>query len=235
METGGLPRNVVPASGTINFTADTIPVPLTREHALSAGHWGILHIFQGTLRFETIDPPEHQVVSAPDLVTIHPEVPHRIESMGPVRCRIDFFRETDDAPTRTPGWYADDDVNRSFERCESNGDFAETFYRYFFDSSPEIPGHFKNTDFHRQRRVLRDSVHLMVTRDVADVEMRRLLENLGTTHSRHGRNIRPELYEYWLDSVCAAAAQLDPQWSKHLEREWRVRLRAGMQIVTAAY
>ena len=235
MGPGRLPRNVVPASGTMNFTADTIPAPLTREHALAANHWGVLHIFQGTIRFEIIDPPEHQIVSAPDLVTIHPEVPHRIEVLGPVRCRIDFFREIDDVPMRTPGWYADDDVKRSFERCESNGDFAETFYRNFFASSPEVPEHFKDTDFRRQRTVLRDSVQMMVTHDVADVEMRQLLEDLGTTHSRHGRNIRPELYESWLDSVCATAAQLDPQWSNQLEREWRVCLRAGMQIIMAAY
>ncbi len=235
METGELPRNVVPASGTLNFTADTIPAALTREHALSAGRWGVLHIFQGTLRFEIIDPPGHQVVSAPDLITIHPEVPHRIKAMGPVRCRIDFFRETDDTPMRTPGWYADDDVNRSFERCESNGDFAETFYRHFFASSPEVPEHFRHTDFRRQRTVLRDSVHLMVTHDVADVEMRQQLEHLGTIHNRHGRNIRPELYEHWLDSVCSTVAELDPQWTKQLEREWRVRLRSGMQVVTAAY
>ena len=64
MESGGFPRNVASASGTINFSAATISASLTREHALSASHWGILHSFQATLSFETIDPPEHHVVSA---------------------------------------------------------------------------------------------------------------------------------------------------------------------------
>ena len=156
--------------------------------------------------------------------------------MGAVRCRIDFFRELDaDASMRTPGSFADDDVRRSFERCEANGDFAETFYRNFLASSSDVPAYFAQTDFQRQRKVLRDSVHLMVTEDVASVEMRKLLDHLGIAHGRTGRNIRPELYEHWLDSVCATVTHLDPLWNDELEREWRVRLRAGMQIVMAAY
>ena len=100
---------------------------------------------------------------------------------------------------------------------------------------PAIAPFFAKTEFARQRTLLRDSVYLLVTQDVSDPEMRELLKKLGELHSRAGRNIAPKLYELWLDSICATVKQLDPEWSQSLEDHWRVRLRAGMQIVMAAY
>ena len=155
---------------------------------------------------------------------------------GRFRCRIDFFRKLDaDSEARPPGWFADEEVRLSFERCEAHGDFAETFYEAFMNSSPEIAPYFAQTDFARQHRVLRDSVHMMVSRDVADPEFRSMLNKLGTAHGREGRNVLPRLYELWLDSIFKAAKALDPDWSDELERKWRVRLRAGMQLIMAAY
>ena len=43
------------------------------------------------------------------------------------------------------------------------------------------------------------------------------------------------LYELWLDSICKTVKALDPDWTQSLEDHWRVRLRAGMQIIMAAY
>ncbi len=102
------------------------------------------------------------------------------------------------------------------------------------ESNLVVGPYFAQTDFGRQRRVLRDSVYMMVTRDVEDPEFRTLLTRLGKTHGRHERNVLPELCELWLDSICRAAAALDPEWSDALEK-WRVRLRPGMQLVMAAY
>ena len=109
-----------------------------------------------------------------------------------MQCRIDFFRKlADDASMRTPGSFAEEEVKRSFARCEAAGDFAETFYTTFMNASPAIAPFFAQTEFGRQRQLLRDSVYLMVTQDVSDPEMRALLDKLGNLHSRAGRNIAP--------------------------------------------
>ena len=76
---------------------------------------------------------------------------------------------------------------------------------------------------------------MMVEHDVAEPQMREMLERLGATHSRADRNIHPRLYELWLDSVCETGKLLDPEWDEELDRLWRVRLRPGMQIIMAAY
>ena len=231
-----LPEGLVPGGASPIFTQDTIPDALQSEHALAPGRWGVLHVFEGRLRFVNLETGEEHVISAPGLITIHPQAPHRVAVDGPLRCRIDFFRDLDaDSETRPPGWFADEEVRLSFERCEAHGDFAETFYAAFMNSSPEIAPYFGQTDFARQHRVLRDSVHMMVSRDVADPEFRSMLTRLGTSHSREGRSVLPKLYELWLDSICEVAKALDPDWSDELERKWRVRLRAGMQLIMAAY
>lgn len=78
----------------------------------------------------------------------------------------------------------DASVRQSFDRREENGNFAETFYGIFLNSSLEIAPYFSATDFERQRKVLRQSVYMMMANDVADPEMRDMMNNLGRIHSR---------------------------------------------------
>ena len=67
-----IPPGLIPSSGSHTFTEDSIPDALQKEHKLAAGHWGVLHVFEGSLNFVDIGSGEQRTVSAPDLVTIHP-------------------------------------------------------------------------------------------------------------------------------------------------------------------
>ena len=231
-----IPPGLVPAGGSLNFTNETVPEALQREHALGAGRWGVLHVFDGSLVYVDLESGREFLVQAPGMVTIPPETSHRVVVEQAVSCRVDFFREPDaGSPVRTPGSYAGAAVLGSLERCEAAGDFGEAFYEFFLRSSPEVAPYFAGTDFVRQRQVLLESVRTLVSRDVADREVREMLDRLGRAHSREGRNILPRLYELWLESVCQTAKSLDPEWSQELEREWRVRLRPGIQVIMAAY
>ena len=40
------------------------------------------------------------------------------------------------------------------------------------------------------------------------------------THDRHHLDIKPELYEYWFDSVIETARQFDPEWNDDVEQSW---------------
>ena len=231
-----LPDGLVPSGGSLNFTADTVPDAFKTEHQLAEGRWGVLHVFEGSLQYVDLSTDKEFEVVAPDLVMIRPNVPHFLRISGPVLCRVDFFSEVStDSTMRTPGSYAEDEVRFSLERCRTHGEFGEVFYEIFLNASQEIPHHFANTEFLRQRSVLHDSVGMMVEHDVSEPPMREMLQRLGETHSRGNRNIQPRLYELWLDSVCETVKLLDPDWDEDLERLWRVRLRPGMQIIMAAY
>ena len=236
MAAAKLPEGLVPASNSPTFTQDTIPDALQTQHALGPDHWGVLHVLEGQVCFVNLATGEETAVAAPDHAIIPPELPHRLRVTGAVQCRIDFFSKLgEDSDMRTPCSFAEEEVKQSFARCEAAGDFAETFYTTFMQASPAVAPFFAQTEFGRQRQLLRDSVYLMVTHDVSDPDMRALLDKLGNLHSRAGRNIAPKLYELWLDSICATVKELDPEWTQSLEDHWRVRLRAGMQIVMAAY
>lgn len=230
-----LPPGLTPMGCSPTFNEETVPAALREEHALAPSHWGVLQLMEGSVCFVDLATGEQQDITAPELVPIAPEAPHKLCIDGPLTCRIDFFREDGKAGHRSVLIAADDEVILSFERCEAAGDFAERFYDIFMGASPEIAPHFANTDFERQRKLLRDSVYIMVTRDPRDVKMRETLERIGASHSRSKLDIPPRLFEIWLDSVCETVKELDSQWTEALDKQWRVRMRAGMQVITALY
>ena len=91
--TNQLPDGLVRGGASPIFTQDTLPDALQAEHTLGPGHWGVLDVLEGSLRFVNIETGDERLISAPDRLTIRPGMPHRVALEGPLRCRIDFFRE----------------------------------------------------------------------------------------------------------------------------------------------
>ena len=87
------PDDLIPAGTSPVFTHDTLPDALQAEHTLAPGHWAVLNILKGSLRFTNLKTGEARLISAPNHVTIHPGLPHKVAIDGPLRCRIDFYRE----------------------------------------------------------------------------------------------------------------------------------------------
>ena len=88
-----LPDGLVPSGSSPEFTEGTMPDALLREHALGAGHWGLLNVLEGSVAFVDISTGDEQVLTARGTVPIHPQEPHRLIVSGPVRVQIDFFVE----------------------------------------------------------------------------------------------------------------------------------------------
>ena len=130
---------------------------------------------------------------------------------------------------------ASDQVRQSFQRCEAEGEFADQFYEIFLNSSPDIAPLFATTDFEKQRKLLRATVYILVTRDVDDPQANEALERIGRSHGRSELDIQPVLYELWLDSVCEAVRKMDSEWTPALERAWRDQLRPGIALITSLY
>ena len=126
-------------------------------------------------------------------------------------------------------------IRASFDRCEAAGDFAERFYEVFLNRSPEIAPLFAKTDFKQQRKLLRATVYIMVTRDVDDPEAHDTLERIGHSHARAKLNIRPDLYALWLDSLCETVKGMDSEWTPALEQSWRDHMAPGIALITSLY
>ena len=89
--TNRLPEGLLPGGTSPVFTEDTLPAARQAKHTLAPGHWAALNVLEGSLRFVNLDTGEERLISAPDLVTIHPGLPLRVAIEGRVRCRIDFY------------------------------------------------------------------------------------------------------------------------------------------------
>ena len=88
-----IPPGLVPAGGSLNFTKDTIPDALRREHTLAPVRWGVLYVIEGSILFMDLATGGERLAEAPDTIAIHPGVPHKVVVPGPLTCRIDFFRD----------------------------------------------------------------------------------------------------------------------------------------------
>ena len=93
MKADRIPPGLVPAGSSLNFTRETIPDALQREHTLAPGRWGVLHVLEGNILFVDLTTGDKRLAGAPDTIVIHPGVPHEVVVPGPLTCRIDFFRD----------------------------------------------------------------------------------------------------------------------------------------------
>ncbi len=128
-----------------------------------------------------------------------------------------------------------DVVQTSFDRCLATGDFFQTFYDIFLATSPEITSKFAQTDFNKQKNLIKASVAMMIRLGTGNANARRILEKVGNTHSRQALDIRPEPYDLWLDSLCEAIQRHDPDYSAELEALWRENMQEGIKLVTDRY
>ncbi len=85
------PDGFEPYRRTPTFDQDTVPAGLLRDHATRAGVWGRIVVEAGALRYH-VDPLGTVMDLGPDTPgTVVPQVPHRVEPLGPVRFHLRFY------------------------------------------------------------------------------------------------------------------------------------------------
>jgi tellurite methyltransferase len=69
-----------------------IPNGLRRSHRVAAGHWGLINVLEGRLRFTAQSTPPIEVVLGSGMTqALPPEIPHEVEALGHVRFEIMWF------------------------------------------------------------------------------------------------------------------------------------------------
>ena len=124
-------------------------------------------------------------------------------------------------------------VMQSYGRCCASQSFFDTFYQHFLGSSPAIREKFTKTDMSAQKHLLRAGILNLVlyARGMSDTKLRAL----GQSHSREGFDIRPELYDLWLDSLLLAVKQHDPEVDVEDLAAWREVLGKGINVIKSYY
>jgi len=115
-----------------------------------------------------------------------------------------------------------------------NVDFIQHFYDIFIARSDEVRELFSHTDMSRQKTMLHDSLEFMVDFFVAR-ETNPQIEHIAKVHGPSGKNIRPDLYDLWLESLVEAVREFDPEFSKSTEIAWRLVLSPGIAYMKLAH
>ena len=61
------------------------------------------------------------------------------------------------------------------------------------------------------------------------------LERLARLHSRAELDIKPELYDLWLDRLVQAVKEFDPMYDPEIEAAWRRMLQPGIEFMKSRY
>src|SRR3989304_6997408 len=77
-----------------------------------------------------------------------------------------------------------DAVTASYHRCRASAGFFDTFYECFPARSEEVAEKFRQTDFTRQKLMLRESLISMLLFNLGTGSARAELEQLAKRHSR---------------------------------------------------
>lgn len=87
------PYGVSPIFDETNF-----PEALRREHRTKDDAWGLLRVLKGKVRLVFLDPEEERLVTAETPAAIPPRAPHYVRLSGPMKIRVEFYRENPLSP-----------------------------------------------------------------------------------------------------------------------------------------
>jgi len=121
----------------------------------------------------------------------------------------------------------------SFERVRQHPDFFDVFYERFLSCSDEVAAKFNGVDLGRLKSMVREALYLKLLATDGNVPARERLVQLGMKHA--AMQIRPELYELWLDALMSVVEEMDPRYDARIEQSWRDVLALGIGIMLAAY
>lgn len=123
--------------------------------------------------------------------------------------------------------------NDSLERCSARPGFLDRFYNLFLASSEEVAKKFERTDFRRQKRMLKSSLYIMVMAELPEFAAH--LERLAKLHGRTELDIKPELYDQWLDCLLRAVEEFDPLFDMDTKIAWTRILQHGIEFMKSRY
>lgn len=113
---------------------------------------------------------------------------------------------------------------------EQGSCFFHHFYRKFTSASSEANEKFANTDFNRQVKMLRRSMFHMVGFYETRSENWYLLK-IAESHSRRDYDIRPALFDLWLEALIETVREMDPEFGDDVELAWRVAMAPGITLM----
>jgi hemoglobin-like flavoprotein len=112
--------------------------------------------------------------------------------------------------------------------------FVDAFYDNFLASSSAIAGRFNRANFDSLKRMLALSiVHVAKFYPTGQPDV--LLRVLATRHSQRDLDVRPELYDDWMEALLSTVKAFDPKYDELPGEAWRRVLEPGVAFMKSRY
>jgi len=112
--------------------------------------------------------------------------------------------------------------------------FFASFYARFIASDSRIADMFTDTNMGHQVKMLRESLDELREFSTS-LKSNNYIVTLARIHGIRGRDIHPESYDSWLDSLVATVHEVDPECSIQTELAWRLVLAPGISFMKFYY
>ena len=126
-------------------------------------------------------------------------------------------------------------VTQSFGRCIVRGDLFSKFYDIFLASSPEIAPRFANTDFDKQKLLLRQGINYALMRAKGSQAAENSLARIRESHSKKNLDVEPRMYPLWKSAFLQAIEQADEEITPEVKAAWDEVLQETVDFVAGGY
>ena len=116
-----------------------------------------------------------------------------------------------------------------------NGVIFDRFYERFLETSDLVPPYFKDTDFTRQREVLRNGVLMTILYAEGDRLGQPGIDWIRETHARGALDVKPDLYPLWLDTWLQTVEEFDPDFDEAIAAAWRKVIQHAIDHIVDGY
>lgn len=126
-------------------------------------------------------------------------------------------------------------VQSSFGRALWDESFLDRFYDILINSNSEIGSKFANTDFVRQKELLRHGLMSVLMFAEGEQSAVACLSRIRDSHGRGKMDVDPGLYPYWIESLIQVVAQCDAKFTDALETDWREVVAPAIEYIQSGH
>lgn len=139
--------------------------------------------------------------------------------------------------TRKKTWeQKSQEIRASYQRVKDNPELAQLFYQHLFFLNPRVKDYFAKTDWPHQHKLLVHAMdHLFNFSSDPGHHHHRQIARIAQNHSKHGLNVHPHLYYYWIEAMIMTLKKLDPSWYDGLAYYLRECLFFPVSFIISCY
>jgi len=126
-------------------------------------------------------------------------------------------------------------VHESYIRAGGRA-FISVFYDHLMQSSEAIREKFEKVDMEIQTdNLARAIVMSFLFVDQNHQTALHTMDRVRESHNRHNLDIKPELYDVWLNCLIETVAKYDPQANEELLQQWHRVMSASIDHIRNGY